>query len=177
MKIRKVVIPAAGIGSRMLPVTKTIPKEMLPLVDKPVIHYIVEEAINSGIEEILIITNRGKTAMEDYFDYTPELEESLVKANRLSELALIRHVAEMANISFVRQKETKGYGHAVWCAKSFVGDEPFAVMSGDDVIMSDTPVLKQIIDAAEKYKASAVGAQEVSAEAISWYSSLKIAKL
>jgi UTP--glucose-1-phosphate uridylyltransferase len=177
MKVRKAVIPAAGIGSRMLPVTKTIPKEMLPLVDKPVIHYIVEEAVNAGIEDILIITNRGKTAIEDYFDYAPELEESLIKAKRVSELESIRRVAEMANINYVRQKETKGYGHAVWCAKSFVGDEPFAVMSGDDVIMADVPVLKQLVDAAEKHKASAVGAQLVSSEAISGYSSLKLTEL
>jgi UTP--glucose-1-phosphate uridylyltransferase len=177
MRIKKAVIPAAGIGSRMLPITKSIPKEMLPLIDKPVIHYIVEEAVNAGIEDILIITNRGKSAMEDYFDYTPELEESLVKADRVSELESIKRVVEMANIHYIRQKVTKGYGHAVWCAKSFVGDESFAVMSGDDIIMSDIPVLKQLIVAAEKYKASAVGAQPVSPEAISKYSSLKVAEL
>ena len=177
MKVRKAVIPAAGVGSRMLPATKSIPKEMLPLVDKPVIQYIVEEAVAAGIEDILIITNRGKSAIEDYFDYVPELEESLRKANKLSELEEVRHPAEMANIHFVRQKVTKGFGHAVLCAKSFVGDEPFAVLSGDDVIMSDEPVVGQLIKAAEKYNASAVGAQEVSLEAIAGYCSLKISNL
>ena len=177
MKVRKAVIPAAGVGSRMLPATKSIPKEMLPLVDKPVIQYIVEEAVSSGIEDILIITNRGKSAIEDYFDYTPELEDSLSRANKSAELEAVKHTAEMANIHFIRQKVTKGFGHAVLCAKSFVGDEPFAVLSGDDVIMSDVPVIKQLINAAEKYGCSAVGAQEVSLEAIGGYCSLKISDL
>jgi len=174
MKVRKAVIPAAGLGTRMLPATKSVPKEMLPILDKPAIQYIVEEAVESGIEDILIITNRGKSAMEDYFDYVPELEESLKKSNKSSAYESVRYPTELANIFFVRQKETKGLGHAVWCAKRFVGDEPFAVLLGDDIMVGQKPVTKQLIDAAEKYKASAVGAQIVTDENISKYCSLKI---
>jgi len=177
MKVRKAVIPAAGLGTRMLPATKSIPKEMLPIVDKPAIQYIVEEAVDSGIEDILIISNRGKSAMEDYFDYAPELEESLNRSGKTSMYEAVRHPTHMANIFFVRQKETKGLGHAVWCAKRFVGDEPFAVLLGDDIMVGQKPVTKQLIDAAEKYKASAVGAQMVSDEGISKYCSLKIEAL
>lgn len=174
MKVRKAVIPAAGLGTRMLPATKTVPKEMLPLVDKPVIQYIVEEAVASGIEDILIITNRAKSAMDDYFDYTPELEVRLSDSGKLEELESVRRTADIANIFYVRQKETKGLGHAIWRAKRFVGDEPFAVFLGDDIMMSDTPVMKQLIDAAEKYGASCVGTQLVDDSAISSYSSLKV---
>jgi len=177
MKVKKAVIPAAGLGTRMLPATKSVPKEMLPILDKPAIHYIVEEAVNSGIEDILIITNRGKNAMEDYFDYAPELEESLKTANKHAAYDSVRAPAELANIVFVRQKETKGLGHAVWCAKNFVGDEPFAVLLGDDIMVGEKPVTRQLIDAAEKYKASAVGAQQVSTEDVSKYCSLKIEEL
>jgi len=177
MKVRKAVIPAAGLGTRMLPATKSIPKEMLPILDKPAIHYIVEEAVNSGIEDILIITNRGKNAMEDYFDYAPELEESLKRSNKMSEYESVHVPTSLANIFFVRQKETKGLGHAVWCAKRFVGDEPFAVLLGDDIMVGEVPVTKQLIDAAEKYNASAVGAQWVTDEAIPKYCSLKIEEL
>ena len=177
MKIKKAVIPAAGLGTRMLPATKTVPKEMLPLVDKPVIHYIIEEAVASGIEDILIVTNRAKSAMDDYFDYAPELEDSLSKGGKDSELAVVRRSADMANVFYVRQKETKGLGHAVWRAKRFVGDEPFAVLLGDDIMMADTPVTKQLIDVADKYGASTVGVQKVSREAISKYSSLKVSML
>ena len=177
MKVRKAVIPAAGLGTRMLPATKTVPKEMLPLVDKPAIQYIVEEAVASGIEDILIITNRGKSSMNDYFDYVPELEESLLRSGKTSELEAVKYSADMANIFYVRQKETKGLGHAVWRAKRFVGDEPFAVLLGDDIMMSDIPVTKQLIDAAEKYGASAVGTQKVSLDAISKYSSLEVSQL
>ena len=177
MKVRKAVIPAAGLGTRMLPATKSIPKEMLPLLDKPAIQYIVEEAVDSGIEDILIITNRGKNAMEDYFDYAPELEESLLRANKTSFYESVRNPAKLANIFFVRQKETKGLGHAVWCAKEFVGDEPFAVLLGDDIMYGEKPVTRQLIDAAEKYNASAVGAQWVSDEAVEKYCSLKIEEL
>jgi len=166
MKVRKAVIPAAGLGTRMLPATKSVPKEMLPIVDKPAIQYIVEEAIDSGVEDILIITNRGKQAMEDYFDFAPELEESLKRSNKTAMYESVRNPAKLANIFFVRQKETKGLGHAVWCAKKFVGDEPFAVLLGDDIMVGETPVTKQLIDAAEKYNASAVGAQLVSDEAV-----------
>ena len=150
---------------------------MLPLVDKPAIQYIIEEAVASGIEDILIVTNRAKSAMDDYFDYTPELEASLAHAGKASELNAVRYSADIANIFYVRQKETKGLGHAVWRAKRFVGDEPFAVLLGDDIMMAEKPVTKQLIDAAEKYGAAAVGMQKVALEAISKYSSLKVTKL
>ena len=174
MKVKKAVIPAAGLGTRMLPATKTVPKEMLPLVDKPVIQYIIEEAVASGIEDILIITNRAKSAMDDYFDYYPELEERLLRSGKEKEAAEIRESADLANVFYVRQKETKGLGHAVWRAKHFVGDEPFAVLLGDDIMMADKPVLSQLIDVAEEYSASTVGMQLVSDEAVSLYCSLKL---
>ena len=177
MKVKKAVIPAAGLGTRMLPATKTVPKEMLPLVDKPAIQYIIEEAVASGIEDILIITNRAKSAMDDYFDYSPELEDSLLRTGKSHELEVVRRSADIANIFYVRQKETKGLGHAVWRAKNFVGDEPFAVLLGDDVMMSEIPVTKQLIDASEKYGAAAVGTQSVALEAISKYSSLEVSTL
>ena len=177
MKVRKAVIPAAGLGTRMLPATKSIPKEMLPILDKPAIQYIVEEAVESGIEDILIITNRGKVAIEDYFDYTPELDVSLEKSGKTDLYERVRYPVNMANIFFVRQKVTKGLGHAVWCAKRFVGDEPFAVLLGDDIMYGDVPVTKQLINAAEKYNSSAVGAQWVNDEDIGKYCSLKIDKL
>ncbi len=177
MKVRKAVIPAAGLGTRMLPATKTVPKEMLPMVDKPVIQYIIEEAVAAGIEDILIVTNRAKSAMDDYFDYYPELETRLLQAGKDHELTEVRRAADLANIFYVRQKETKGLGHAIWRAKRFVGDEPFAVLLGDDVMRSDEPVIGQLIRAAEKYDASAVGVQQVSLDAISKYCSLKVEPL
>lgn len=177
MKVRKAVIPAAGLGTRMLPATKTVPKEMLPLVDKPVIQYIIEEAVASGIEDILIVTNRAKSAMDDYFDYYPELETRLNQSGKDKELCAVRRAADLANIFYVRQKETKGLGHAIWRAKRFVGDEPFAVLLGDDIMRSEKPVTRQLIDATEKYGASAVGVQKVTTEAISKYSSVKISPL
>lgn len=177
MKVRKAVIPAAGLGTRMLPATKTIPKEMLPLVDKPVIQYIVEEAVDSGIEDILIVTSRAKSAMDDYFDYHPELEERLARSGKEAEVEKIKRTADLANIFYVRQKETRGLGHAIWRAKRFVGDEPFAILLGDDVMMAQTPVLSQLIQASEKYGCGAVGAQPVSDENISKYSSLKLSPL
>lgn len=173
MKVRKAVIPAAGLGTRMLPATKTVPKEMLPLVDKPAIQYIIEEAAEAGIEDILIVTNRAKSAMDDYFDYYPELETRLNQAGKDRELVEVRRAADLANIFYVRQKETKGLGHAIWRAKRFVGDEPFAVLLGDDIMRSNTPVTGQLIAAAEKYNASAVGVQQVSLDAISKYCSVK----
>ncbi|MBP3521080.1 MAG: UTP--glucose-1-phosphate uridylyltransferase GalU [Oscillospiraceae bacterium] len=177
MKVRKAVIPAAGLGTRMLPATKTVPKEMLPLVDKPAIQYIIEEAAAAGIEDILIVTNRAKSAMDDYFDYYPELETRLNQAGKDKELHEVRRAADLANIFYVRQKETKGLGHAIWRAKRFVGDEPFAVLLGDDVMMARKPVIGQLIEAAEKYEASAVGVQKVATEAISKYCSLKVEPL
>ncbi len=177
MKVRKAIIPAAGLGTRMLPNTKSIPKEMLPLVDKPVIQYIVEEAVAAGIEQILIITNRGKASMEDYFDYAPDLEERLLRDGKEAAAAEIRRVADMADVYYVRQKETKGLGHAVWRARSFVENEPFAVLLGDDIMLSEKPVLKQLVEAAEKYGCSAVAAREVDDAHIVKYSSLKISPL
>ena len=143
MRVRKAIIPAAGLGTRLLPNTKSIPKEMLPLVDKPVIQYIVEEAVAAGVEQILIITNRGKSPIEDYFDYAPDLEERLLHDGKRDEARTVRAVADMADVFFLRQKETKGLGHAIWRAKSFVGDEPFGVLLGDDIMLSEKPVLKQ----------------------------------
>jgi UTP--glucose-1-phosphate uridylyltransferase len=177
MKVRKAVIPAAGLGTRMLPATKTVPKEMLPLVDKPVIQYIIEEAVASGIEDILIVTNRAKSAMDDYFDYYPELEDRLLHDGKTREAEIVRHSADLANIFYVRQKETHGLGHAIGRARRFVGDEPFAVLLGDDIMHSETPVLRQLIDAAETYGGSTIGVQQVSDEAISSYSSVKMTPL
>ena len=174
MKVRKAIIPAAGLGTRLLPNTKSIPKEMLPLVDKPVIQYIVEEAVAAGIEEILIITNRGKSAIENYFDYAPDLEERLILDGKPHDARIVREVADMADVFFLRQKETKGLGHAVWRAKSFVGDEPFAILLGDDIMLSETPVLKQLVAAAETNECSAVAVRQVPDELIVKYSSVKL---
>ena len=174
MKVRKAIIPAAGLGTRLLPNTKSIPKEMLPLVDKPVIQYIVEEAVAANIEEILIITNRGKSAIENYFDYAPDLEERLLLDGKEHDAQIVREVADMADVYFLRQKETKGLGHAVWRARSFVGDEPFAVLLGDDIMLSETPVLKQLVTAAEANECSAVAVRQVPDELIVKYSSVKL---
>ena len=176
MKVRKAIIPAAGLGTRLLPNTKSIPKEMLPLVDKPVIQYIVEEAVSAGIEEILIITNRGKSPIEDYFDYSPDLEERLIRDGKQDEANTVRAVADMADVFFLRQKETKGLGHAIWRAKSFVGDEPFAILLGDDIMLSEKPVLKQLVEAAEEHSCSAIAVREVPDELIVKYSSVKLEK-
>lgn len=177
MKVRKAVIPAAGLGTRMLPATKTVPKEMLPLVDKPALQYIIEEAAAAGIEDILVVTNRAKSAMDDYFDYYPELETRLNQAGKDRELAEVRRAADLANIFYVRQKETRGLGHAIWRAKRFVGDEPFAVLLGDDIMRAEKPVTAQLIEAAERYNASAVGVQQVATAAISKYCSVKVEPL
>ena len=174
MKVRKAIIPAAGLGTRLLPNTKSIPKEMLPLVDKPVLQYIVEEAVSAGVEQILIITNRGKSPIEDYFDYAPDLESRLLADGKDKEARTIREVADMADVYFVRQKETKGLGHAVWRAKSFVGNEPFAILLGDDIMLSETPVLKQLVDAAEANSCSAIAIREFPGEEICKYSSVKL---
>ena len=173
MKVTKAIIPAAGLGTRVLPASKSIPKEMLPIVDKPAIQYIVEEAVQSGITDILIITNRGKSPMEDHFDRAPELEERLLASGKTELYDEIVSITEMANIQYIRQKETKGLGHAVWCAKSFVGDDPFAVMYGDDVIISDLPACGQLCRAYEEFGLATVGMKEVTAEQILKYSSLK----
>ena len=177
MKVRKAVIPAAGLGTRVLPATKSMPKEMLTIVDKPAIEYIVEEAVRSGITDILIITNRGKGVIEDHFDRSPELEDRLLASGKKDVYDQVVSISRLANIFFIRQKETKGLGHAVNCARSFVGDEPFAVLYGDDVIIGDDPACGQLIRAYEKYGKAVVGIKEVSREAISKYSSLKVAPL
>ena len=177
-KVRKAIIPAAGLGTRVLPVSKAIPKEMLNIVDKPAIQYIVEEAFNSGIEEVLIITNRGKEAIEDHFDHAFELETKLEGAKDKEDiLASVKECSSFGNIYFLRQKETGGLGHAVLCAKAFVGDEPFAVLYGDDVIISEKPVTKQLIDAYYKYEKGVVGVKEVDSESILKYCSLKVNKM
>ena len=179
MKVRKAVIPAAGLGTRVLPATKSMPKEMLPIVDKPAIQYIVEEAVKSGITEILIITNRGKGLIEDHFDRVPELEARLQNGGPAKEKILqeVVDIAHMANIYFVRQKETKGLGHAVGCARSFVGNEPFAVLYGDDVIFSKEPVCKQLIRAYEQTGKGCLGVQQVPLSDISKYCSLNVEPL
>ncbi|HQD93037.1 MAG TPA: UTP--glucose-1-phosphate uridylyltransferase GalU [Bacilli bacterium] len=169
MKVRKAIIPAAGLGTRFLPATKAQPKEMLPIVDKPTIQYIIEEAIESGIEEILIITGRNKRAIEDHFDRSIELELSLEKKNKKELLELVRNISNMVNIHYVRQKEPKGLGHAIYCAKSFVGNEPFAVLLGDDVVYANKPCLKQMIEAYDEYKTTILGVQEVAKEDVDKY--------
>lgn len=175
MKVKKAIIPAAGMGTRVLPASKAVPKEMLNIVDKPAIQYIVEEAFASGIEDILIITNRGKGAIEDHFDHAFELEAKL-EGNESKKKIYddVMQCSNFGNIYFIRQKETKGLGHAVLCAKSFVGNEPFAVLYGDDVIISETPVTKQLCDAYEKYGKGVVGVKEVPGKAITKYCSLAV---
>lgn len=175
-KVRKAVIPAAGLGTRVLPATKSMPKEMLPIVDKPAIQYIVEEAVRSGITDILIITNRGKGLIEDHFDRAPELEAKLVGGGPEKEAMLheVVDISKLANIYFVRQKETRGLGHAVNCARWFVGDEPFAVLYGDDVIIGDDPACGQLIRAYEEFGKGVLGVKQVSPEAIHKCSSLHV---
>ena len=176
-KVRKAVIPAAGLGTRVLPATKVMPKEMLPIVDKPAIQYIVEEAAASGIEDILIITNRGKGLLEDHFDRAPELEAGLAKPGKEKMLEDVRFIAGLADIFFLRQKETKGLGHAILKARPFTQDEPFVVLYGDDVIMSDDPVCGQLCRAYGAYGCGVVGIKEVTVEQIQRYSSLKVSPL
>ena len=177
MKIKKAIIPAAGLGTRVLPASKAMPKEMLPIVDKPAIQYIVEEAVKAGITDILIITNRGKGIIEDHFDYSVELDNMLEKRGNIPVLEEVRKPANLANIYYLRQKVTKGLGDAVLRAKEFVGDEPFAVLYGDDVIIGEIPAIGELCEAYEKYGKSVVGIKEVSDELIVKYSSLKVAEL
>ncbi len=179
MKVTKAVIPAAGLGTRVLPATKSVPKEMLPIVDRPAIHYIVEEAVRAGITDILIITSRGKSSVEDYFDRAPELEERLLSTGKEDLYRQIMDVTQMANIQYVRQQEAKGLGHAVLCAKSFVGNDPFAVLYGDDVIISppDQPAIGQLCQAYDRYGLGVVGMKEVTPEQILKYSSLAVEPL
>ncbi|RNA67470.1 UTP--glucose-1-phosphate uridylyltransferase GalU [Alteribacter keqinensis] len=169
MKIRKAIIPAAGMGTRFLPATKAQPKEMLPIVDKPAIQYIVEEAVHSGIEDIIIVTGRGKRAIEDHFDKSYELEETLGKSGKFDVLEEVQSISSMANIFYIRQKEPLGLGHAIGCASHFIGNEPFAVLLGDDIVSSETPCLRQLIDVYNRYQSSVVGVQEVYGSDISKY--------
>ncbi|MBE6777736.1 MAG: UTP--glucose-1-phosphate uridylyltransferase GalU [Ruminococcaceae bacterium] len=177
MKIRKAIIPAAGLGTRVLPASKSCPKEMLPIVDKPAIQYIVEEAVKAGITDILIITNRGKGIIEDHFDHSIELENMLQKRGRTDTLEELDNLANMANIYYLRQKETRGLGDAVLRARQFVGDEPFAVLYGDDVIIGDVPAIGELIEAYETFGKSVVGIKEVPDHLIVKYSSLKVDKI
>jgi UTP--glucose-1-phosphate uridylyltransferase len=173
MRVRKAVIPAAGLGTRFLPATKAQPKEMLPIVDKPTIQYIVEEAIASGIEDILIVTGRGKRAIEDHFDKSYELEDILKRKGEEGLLSLVQDISNLVNLNYVRQKEPKGLGHAINCARSFIDNEPFAVLLGDDIVDSKVPCLKQLIDVYEEYHTTVLGVQNVPHSDVSKYGIIK----
>lgn len=173
MKIKKAIIPAAGLGTRFLPATKAQPKEMLPIVDKPTIQYIIEEAIASGIEEILIITGRNKRSIEDHFDKSVELENDLERKNKNEMLEMVKDISNMASIYFIRQKEPKGLGDAISCARSFVGKEPFAILLGDDVVDSKVPCLKQLINCFNEYNTTVLGVQTIPKEDVSKYGIVK----
>ncbi|APM40420.1 UTP--glucose-1-phosphate uridylyltransferase GalU [Clostridium kluyveri] len=173
MNVKKAIIPAAGLGTRFLPATKAQPKEMLPIVDKPTIQYIIEEAVASGIEEILIITGRNKRAIEDHFDKSIELERELEKKGKEDLLKIVRDISSISDIYYIRQKEPKGLGHAIGCARTFVGNQPFAVMLGDDVVDNEIPCLKQLIDCYNEYKTSIIGVQEVPKEEVYKYGIVK----
>lgn len=167
--VKKAIIPAAGLGTRFLPATKAQPKEMLPIVDKPTLQYIIEEAIASGIEEILIITGRNKKSIEDHFDKSIELELELEKSGKTEMLEMVRHISDMINIQYIRQKEPRGLGHAILCAKSFIGDEPFAVILGDDIVDSKTPCLKQLLDIYYEYNTTIIGVQKIDRNDVNKY--------
>ena len=167
--VKKAIIPAAGLGTRFLPATKSQPKEMLPIVDKPTLQYIIEEAIDSGIEEILIVTGRSKKSIEDHFDRSIELEIELEQKSKYEMLKMVQEISNMVNIHYIRQKEPKGLGHAIYCAKSFIGNEPFAVMLGDDVVDSEVPCLKQLINCFNEYKTTILGVQTVDPKNVDKY--------
>ncbi len=169
MKVRKAIIPAAGLGTRFLPATKATPKEMIPIVDKPTIQYIVEEAAAAGIEDILIISGRNKRAIEDHFDKSYELEEELHRKGKQELLSCVEEISNIANIHYIRQKEAKGLGHAIYCAKSFIGNEPFAVLLGDDIVDSKTPCIKQLMDVYNEYRTTILGVQKVPLPDVSKY--------
>ena len=173
MKVTKAVIPAAGLGTRVLPATKAQPKEMLVIVDKPSLQYIVEELVESGIKDIIIVTGRNKNSIEDHFDHSYELEDTLKKNNKNTLLEKVEDISSMANICYVRQNHPKGLGHAILKAKSFVGDEPFVIALGDDIVYNDVPVAKQLIDSYSKYGSSIVGCQEVKESDVSKYGIVK----
>lgn len=163
-KVRKAIIPAAGLGTRFLPATKAMPKEMLPIVDKPTIQYIIEEAVASGIEDIIIVTGKGKRAIEDHFDIAYELEQNLLEKGKFDMLEKVQYPTNLADIHYIRQKQPLGLGHAVWCARNFIGDEPFAVLLGDDIVKSETPCLKQLMNVYEETHSSVIGVQKVADE-------------
>ncbi|WP_188593883.1 UTP--glucose-1-phosphate uridylyltransferase GalU [Paenibacillus silvae] len=169
MRIRKAIIPAAGLGTRFLPATKAMPKEMLPIVDKPTIQYIIEEAVASGIEDIIIVTGKGKRAIEDHFDYSFELEQNLVDKKKWELLSEVRKSSEMADIHYIRQKEPRGLGHAIWCARKFIGNEPFAVLLGDDIVESGKPCLQQMMEVYDELQSPIVGVQPVEWNNVSRY--------
>lgn len=169
MLVKKAIIPAAGLGTRFLPATKAQPKEMLPIVDKPTIQYIVEEAVNSGIEDILIITGRNKRAIEDHFDKSFELEVTLEQKGKHELLKIVKDISDMVNIHYIRQKEANGLGHAIHCAKAFIKDEPFAVLLGDDIVYSEKPCLLQLMEQYETYQSTILGVQSVSPEDVDKY--------
>lgn len=173
VKIKKAVIPAAGLGTRMLPISRTVPKEMLPIVDRPAISYLVEEAAAAGAEDILIITGRGKDAIENYFDYSIEYEQKLTASNKFEQIEEMRRICSMANVYFLRQKETRGLGHAVLTAKNFIDDEPFFILYGDDIIISETPVCAQMAEAFERHGKPVCGVKPVPWESVYKYCSLK----
>lgn len=169
VEIRKAIIPAAGLGTRFLPATKAMPKEMLPIVDKPTIQYIIEEAVESGIEDIIIVTGKGKRSIEDHFDYVPELEKTLECKEKYNLLDEIRRITEMADIHYIRQKEPKGLGHAIWSARKFIGDEPFAVLLGDDIVQANKPAISQMMEIFNKYHSSIIGVKKVDKKDVSRY--------
>jgi len=169
VKVRKAIIPAAGLGTRFLPATKAMPKEMLPIVDKPTIQYIIEEAAASGIEDIIIVTGKGKRAIEDHFDTIFELEYMLRERDKLALLEEVQKPSELADIHYIRQREPRGLGHAIWCARKFIGNEPFAVLLGDDIVEASTPCLRQMLDVYEVHEAPIVGVQPVPWEDVSRY--------
>ena len=169
MRVKKAIIPAAGLGTRILPATKALPKEMLPIVDKPTMQYIIEEAVASGIEEILIITGRNKKSIEDHFDKSYELENELEKSGKDELLELVRDISNMVNVHYIRQKEPRGLGHAILCAKTFVGNEPFAVLLGDDIVDAQPPCLSQMIDVFDVYNTSVLGVQHVAKSEVDKY--------
>jgi UTP--glucose-1-phosphate uridylyltransferase len=169
LKVRKAIIPAAGLGTRFLPATKAMPKEMLPIVDKPTIQYIIEEAVESGIEDIIIVTGKGKRAIEDHFDHSFELEHTLMEKGKIELLNEVQKASKLVDIHYIRQKEPRGLGHAIWCARKFIGNEPFAVLLGDDIVRAEKPCLKQMIEQYERYNASIIGVQHVKNEDVSRY--------
>ncbi|WP_028543995.1 UTP--glucose-1-phosphate uridylyltransferase GalU [Paenibacillus taiwanensis] len=169
MKVRKAIIPAAGLGTRFLPATKAMPKEMLPIVDKPTIQYIIEEAVASGIEDIIIVTGKGKRAIEDHFDNVFELEALLLEKEKHELLKEVRKSSNMADIHYIRQKEPRGLGHAIWCARKFIGNEPFAVLLGDDIVQAEVPCLRQMINVFNDYQSSVVGVQPIPWEDVCRY--------